>query len=179
MAAKKSSTSGGRKTSPGVNLNTRPKNYQAVIKIVGVGGGGTNALIRMVQMKIGGVDFVAANTDAQSLLGSKADIKLDLGRKTTRGLGAGANPETGRQAAIDSEELNIEKSYHKLSDSFHKLNPYIYETYRDDVKLRAFLTHILMILQDLGEHYYHKAIKERDNDKTYNPKKVNKDRVLQ
>ena len=89
----------------GVNLNTRPKNYQAVIKIVGVGGGGTNALNRMVQMKIGGVDFVAANTDAQSLLGSKADIKLDLGRKTTRGLGAGANPETGRQAAIDSEEL--------------------------------------------------------------------------
>ena len=78
---------------------------QAVIKIVGVGGGGTNALNRMVQMKIGGVDFVAANTDAQSLLGSKADVKLDLGRKTTRGLGAGANPETGRQAAIDSEEL--------------------------------------------------------------------------
>ena len=105
MAAKKSNTGGGRKTSPGVNLNTRPKNYQAVIKIVGVGGGGTNALNRMVQMKIGGVDFVAANTDAQSLLGSKADVKLDLGRKTTRGLGAGANPETGRQAAIDSEEL--------------------------------------------------------------------------
>ncbi|MBB38362.1 MAG: cell division protein FtsZ [Actinobacteria bacterium] len=94
-----------RKPNTGVNLNTRPKNYQAVIKIVGVGGGGTNALNRMVQMKIGGVDFVAANTDAQSLLGSKADIKLDLGRKTTRGLGAGANPETGRQAAIDSEEL--------------------------------------------------------------------------
>ena len=94
-----------KKPNKGVNLNTRPKNYQAVIKIVGVGGGGTNALNRMVQMKIGGVDFVAANTDAQSLLGSKADIKLDLGRKTTRGLGAGANPETGRQAAIDSEEL--------------------------------------------------------------------------
>ena len=105
MAAKKKNPSGGRKPSTGVNLNTRPKNYQAVIKIVGIGGGGTNALNRMVQMKIGGVDFVAANTDAQSLLGSKADIKLDLGRKTTRGLGAGANPETGRQAAIDSEEL--------------------------------------------------------------------------
>ena len=105
MAAKKSNTGGSRKSPSGVNLNTRPKNYQAVIKIVGVGGGGTNALNRMVQMKIGGVDFVAANTDAQSLLGSKADVKLDLGRKTTRGLGAGANPETGRQAAIDSEEL--------------------------------------------------------------------------
>ncbi len=102
MAEKKKTN---RKANTGVNLNTRPKNYQAVIKIVGVGGGGTNALNRMVQMKIGGVDFVAANTDAQSLLGSKADIKLDLGRKTTRGLGAGANPETGRQAAIDSEEL--------------------------------------------------------------------------
>ena len=83
---------------------------------------------------------------------------------------------------IDSEELNIEKAYHKLSDSFHKLNPYIYETYRDDIKLRAFLTHILMILQDLGEHYYYKAIKERDDNKTDkkdNPKKPNKDRVLQ
>ena len=56
-------------------------------------------------MGIKGVDFVAANTDAQSLLGSKADLKLDLGRKTTRGLGAGANPEVGRQAAIDSREL--------------------------------------------------------------------------
>ena len=83
---------------------------------------------------------------------------------------------------IDSEELNIEKSYHKLSDSFHKLNPYIYETYQDDIKLRAFLTHILMILQDLGEHYYYKAIRERDDDKTDkkdNPKKPNKNRVLQ
>jgi cell division protein FtsZ len=56
-------------------------------------------------MGIKGVDFIAANTDAQSLLGSKADVKLDLGRKTTRGLGAGANPEVGRQAALDSEEL--------------------------------------------------------------------------
>jgi len=89
----------------GVNLNTRPRNYTAVIKVVGVGGGGTNAVNRMIKMGIKGVDFVAANTDAQSLLGSKADLKLDLGRKTTRGLGAGANPEVGRQAAIDSREL--------------------------------------------------------------------------
>ncbi len=89
----------------GVNLNMRPRNYTAVIKVVGVGGGGTNAVNRMIKMGIKGVDFVAANTDAQSLLGSKADLKLDLGRKTTRGLGAGADPEVGRQAAIDSREL--------------------------------------------------------------------------
>ena len=89
----------------GVNLNMRPRNYTAVIKVVGVGGGGTNAVNRMIKMGIKGVDFVAANTDAQSLLGSKADLKLDLGRKTTKGLGAGANPEVGRQAAIDSREL--------------------------------------------------------------------------
>ena len=62
----------------GVNLNMRPRNYTAVIKVVGVGGGGTNAVNRMIKMGIKGVDFIAANTDAQSLLGSKADIKLDL-----------------------------------------------------------------------------------------------------
>ena len=89
----------------GVNLNMRPRNYTAVIKVVGVGGGGTNAVNRMIKMGIKGVDFIAANTDAQSLLGSKADLKLDLGRKTTRGLGAGANPEVGRQAALDSADL--------------------------------------------------------------------------
>ena len=89
----------------GVNLNMRPRNYAAVIKVIGVGGGGTNAVNRMIKMGIKGVDFVACNTDAQSLLGSKADLKLDLGRKSTRGLGAGANPEVGRQAAVDSEEL--------------------------------------------------------------------------
>ena len=94
-----------QKKEKGVNLNMRPRNYTAVIKVVGVGGGGTNAVNRMIKMGIKGVDFVAANTDAQSLLGSKADLKLDLGRKTTRGLGAGANPEVGRQAAIDSREL--------------------------------------------------------------------------
>jgi len=80
---------------------------------------------------------------------------------------------------IDSEELNIEKAYHKLSDNFHKLNTYIYEIYRDDIKLREFLTHILMVLQDLGEHYYWKEIREQNKDKTDNPKKDNKDRVLQ
>ena len=80
---------------------------------------------------------------------------------------------------IDSEELNIEKSYHKLSDNFQKLNTYMYETYRDDIKSRGFLTRILMVLQDLGEHYYWKEIREQNKDKTDNPKKDNKDRVLQ
>ena len=89
----------------GVNLNMRPRNYTAVIKVVGVGGGGTNAVNRMIKMGIKGVDFVAGSTDTQRLLRCKADLKLDLGRKTTRGLGAGANPEVGRQAAIDSREL--------------------------------------------------------------------------
>ena len=89
----------------GVNLHMRPRHYTAVINVVGVGGGGPTADNRMIKMGLQGVDFVAANTDAQSLLGSKADLKLDLGRKTTRGLGAGANPEVGRQAAIDSREL--------------------------------------------------------------------------
>ena len=80
---------------------------------------------------------------------------------------------------IDSEELNIEKAYHKLSDNFQKLNTYMYETYRDDIKSRGFLTRILMVLQDLGEHYYWKEIREQNKDKTDNPKKDNKDRVLQ
>ena len=83
MATKRTNSKSTSRTqsasNKGVNFNMRPKNYQAVIKVVGVGGGGTNALNRMIQMKIGGVDFVAANTDAQSLLGSKADVKLDLG----------------------------------------------------------------------------------------------------
>ena len=101
-------TKNSKKKEKGVNLNMRQRNYSAVIKVVGVGGGGTNAVNRMIKLGIKGVDFVACNTDAQSLLGSKADLKLDLGRKSTRGLGAGANPEIGRQAAVDSEELIAE-----------------------------------------------------------------------
>ncbi len=64
----------------GVNLNMRPRNYTAVIKVVGVGGGGTNAVNRMIKMGIKGVDFIAANTDAKSFLCSKDDLNLDLGR---------------------------------------------------------------------------------------------------
>lgn len=76
-----------------------PQSYLAVIKVVGVGGAGVNAVNRMVDAGIRGVEFVAVNTDAQALLMSDADVKLDLGRDITRGLGAGANPEIGRAAA--------------------------------------------------------------------------------
>jgi cell division protein FtsZ len=78
-----------------------PQNYLAVIKVVGIGGGGVNAVNRMIEVGLKGVEFVAINTDAQALLMSDADVKLDIGRELTRGLGAGADPEVGRQAAED------------------------------------------------------------------------------
>ena len=74
-------------------------NYFAVIKVVGVGGGGVNAVNRMIEAGLRGVEFIAMNTDAQALLMSDADLKLDIGRQLTRGLGAGSDPEVGRQAA--------------------------------------------------------------------------------
>ena len=76
-----------------------PHNYVAVIRVVGVGGGGVNAVNRMIDAGLKGVEFIAANTDAQALSMSDADIRIDLGRNLTRGLGAGSNPEIGRQAA--------------------------------------------------------------------------------
>jgi len=83
-----------------------PQNYLAVIKVVGIGGGGVNAVNRMIEAGLKGVEFVAINTDAQALLMSDADVKLDIGRELTRGLGAGADPAVGRQAAEDHiEEL--------------------------------------------------------------------------
>ncbi len=78
--------------------------YIAVIKVVGVGGGGTNAVNRMVDAGLRGVEFIAVNTDAQALLMCDADIKIHIGAKITRGLGAGANPEVGRQAADESRD---------------------------------------------------------------------------
>ena len=78
-----------------------PQNYLAVIKVVGIGGGGVNAINRMIDVGLKGVEFIAINTDAQHLLMSDADVKLDIGRKTTRGLGAGMDPEKGREAALD------------------------------------------------------------------------------
>ena len=76
-----------------------PQNYLAVIKVIGVGGGGVNAVNRMIDAGLRGVEFVAVNTDAQALLMSDADVKLDIGRDLTRGLGAGSDPEIGRAAA--------------------------------------------------------------------------------
>ncbi|MYS88098.1 MULTISPECIES: cell division protein FtsZ [Streptomyces] len=81
-----------------------PQNYLAVIKVIGVGGGGVNAINRMIEVGLKGVEFIAINTDAQALLMSDADVKLDVGRELTRGLGAGANPEVGRKAAEDHRE---------------------------------------------------------------------------
>lgn len=75
------------------------QNYLAVIKVVGIGGGGVNAVNRMIEMGLRGVEFIGINTDAQALLLSDADVKLDVGRESTRGLGAGADPEVGRRAA--------------------------------------------------------------------------------
>ncbi len=81
-----------------------PQNYLAVIKVVGVGGGGVNAVDRMVEAGLRGVEFIGVNTDAQTLLMSDAEVKLDIGRETTRGLGAGSDPDVGRHAADEHHE---------------------------------------------------------------------------
>ena len=87
-------------------MTSASQNYPAVLKVVGVGGGGVNAVNRMIEAGLRGVEFVAVNTDAQALLMSDADVKLDIGRELTRGLGAGADPSKGRQAAEDhSDEI--------------------------------------------------------------------------
>jgi cell division protein FtsZ len=85
-------------------LVAAPQNYLAVIKVVGIGGGGVNAVNRMIEEGLRGVEFIAINTDAQALLMSDADVKLDVGRELTRGLGAGANPEIGAKATQDHRE---------------------------------------------------------------------------
>src|SRR6266581_9339840 len=91
----------GRPTTvPGrLHMAGAAQNYIAVIKVVGIGGGGVNAVNRMIDAGLKGVEFIAINTDAQALLMSDADVKLDIGRELTRGLGAGSDPEVGRQAA--------------------------------------------------------------------------------
>ena len=83
---------------------TSPNNYLAVIKVVGVGGGGVNAVNRMIEEGLKGVEFIAVNTDSQALMFTDADVKLDIGREATRGLGAGANPEVGRTSAEDHKD---------------------------------------------------------------------------
>ena len=85
-------------------MSKSPTSYLAVIKVVGVGGGGVNAVNRMIEAGLRGVEFIAVNTDAQALMMSDADVKLDIGRNLTRGLGAGADPEVGRQAAEDHRD---------------------------------------------------------------------------
>ena len=90
-----------------IAATAQPSGYLAVIKVVGVGGGGVNAVNRMIEAGVRGVEFIALNTDAQALLMSDADVKLDIGREVTRGLGAGANPEVGRTAA-DAHRAELE-----------------------------------------------------------------------
>lgn len=85
-------------------MSSTPQNYLAVIKVVGIGGGGVNAVNRMIDAGLHGVEFVAINTDAQALLMSDADVKLDIGGDLTRGLGAGSDPSIGRKAAEDHRE---------------------------------------------------------------------------
>ena len=85
-------------------MTGNPQNYLAVIKVIGVGGGGVNAVNRMIDAGLKGVEFIAVNTDAQALLMSDADIKLDIGRELTRGLGAGSDPEVGRLAAEEHRQ---------------------------------------------------------------------------
>jgi cell division protein FtsZ len=85
-------------------MSEAAQSFIAVIKVVGIGGGGVNAVNRMIDSELRGVEFVAVNTDAQALLLSEADLKLDIGRQLTRGLGAGSDPEVGRAAALDHVE---------------------------------------------------------------------------
>src|SRR5271154_3182681 len=85
-------------------MNGTAQSFIAVIKVVGVGGAGVNAVNRMIDAGLTGVEFIAVNTDAQALLMSEADIKLDIGRQRTRGLGAGSDPEVGRESAEEHLE---------------------------------------------------------------------------
>jgi cell division protein FtsZ len=87
-----------------LSVRDQTGNYLAVIKVVGVGGGGSNAVNRMVDAGLSGVDFIAANTDAQALLVVDADMKVHIGAESTRGLGAGADPEVGKAAATESRD---------------------------------------------------------------------------
>ncbi len=87
-----------------MSMRDQSGNFLAVIKVVGVGGGGTNAVNRMVDAGLGGVEFIAVNTDAQALMMSDADMKLHIGSAATRGLGAGADPAVGQAAAQESRD---------------------------------------------------------------------------
>jgi len=90
-----------------ISFNEDPRN-NAKIKVIGVGGGGGNAVNRMINAKVEGVEFLVANTDLQALQMSQASVKIQLGIKLTSGLGAGANPEVGRKAALEDAHQIIE-----------------------------------------------------------------------
>ena len=90
-----------------ISFNEEPLN-DAKIKVIGVGGGGGNAVNRMIDAGVEGIEFIAANTDLQALRMSRAPVKLQLGVKLTNGLGAGANPEVGRKAALEDSDKIIE-----------------------------------------------------------------------
>src|SRR5437763_8094244 len=109
MATRQPGLTGKRKRSAlaedrRIGMMQSPANYLAVIKVVGSGGGGVNAVNRMIESGLKGVEFIAVNTDAQTLLMSDADVKLDIGRETTRGLGAGSDPDVGRRAAEEHRD---------------------------------------------------------------------------
>src|SRR5256885_6119352 len=110
MAKRQPGLAGQRKRNPPlvedrrIGMMQSPANYLAVIKVVGIGGGGVNAVNRMIESGLKGVEFIAVNTDAQTLLMSDADVKLDIGRETTRGLGAGSDPDVGRRAAEEHRD---------------------------------------------------------------------------
>src|SRR5207249_11919147 len=87
-----------------MSMRDQMGSYLAVLKVIGVGGGGTNAVNRMVEAGLTGVEFIAVNTDAQALLMSDADVKIHIGSKVTRGLGAGADPQVGLDAALESRD---------------------------------------------------------------------------
>src|SRR3984893_7644186 len=92
----------------GIRMSFSEETQPAKLKVVGVGGGGCNAVNRMIRAKVEGVEFITANTDLQALKLSQAPVKLQLGAKWTKGLGAGANPEVGRKAALEDTEKIIE-----------------------------------------------------------------------
>ncbi|MGA9971847.1 MAG: hypothetical protein WBQ07_16025, partial [Candidatus Acidiferrales bacterium] len=96
-----------KESSMRVSFAEEPQNG-AKIKVIGVGGGGSNAVNRMIRAKVEGVEFIAANSDLQALKLSQAPVKLQLGAKLTKGLGAGANPEVGRKAALEDTEKILE-----------------------------------------------------------------------
>src|SRR2546426_11030012 len=110
MAGRRRVSAGQRNASASVPEDRRvrmmqaPANYLVVIKVVGIGGGGVNAVNRMIEAGLKGVEFIAVNTDAQTLLMSDADVKLDIGRETTRGLGAGSDPDVGRHASEEHRD---------------------------------------------------------------------------